>query len=56
MVQSQIPNGPSTTSTYLSNTETAEQLVMGQSTERDGERMARQLAEWEAYWRGVGGQ
>lgn len=47
--QAQIHNGPSNTTTYLSNIETAEQLAMGQPTERDGERIARELAEWEAY-------
>lgn len=54
--QSQIPTGPSNTTTYLSSSDTAEQLAMGQSTERNAERTARELAEWEAYWRGVGGQ
>ncbi|PVH88681.1 hypothetical protein DL98DRAFT_648038 [Cadophora sp. DSE1049] len=54
--QAQVPNGPSNTTTYLSSTETAEQVAMGQPTERDEERMARELAEWEAYWRGMGGQ
>lgn len=56
VVQSQIPNGPSNITTYLSSAESAEQVAVGQSMERGEERMAKELAEWEACWKAVGSQ
>jgi hypothetical protein len=40
---------------YLAHEETSEYIVMGQTNHLREEQMARELAEWDTYWRASGG-
>ncbi|KAL2068926.1 hypothetical protein VTL71DRAFT_15264 [Oculimacula yallundae] len=54
--RAQIPNGDSNTTAYLSNNETAEDVVMGVPTNRGEEGMTKKMAEWDASWGYIGGK
>ena len=53
--RSQILNGPSNIDMYLTHEETSEHIVIGQINHHREEQIARDLAEWVAYWRASGG-
>jgi hypothetical protein len=49
--RARIPPGPSNVSMYLCREETSEDIVMGQTTYRSEESMARELVGWEEGWK-----
>lgn len=53
---SRIPNGPSNVDMYVIRREPAEDLSVGRMRDGREERVARELADWDAQWRTLSGR